>query len=85
MCDAGSGKVGSTIYPPSGRVAEEERRSGEGTFGSIFYRVFHYGWSGKMRPSPLVPRDPPRGRVKLAFLLFQGEGEVGFFTFPRGG
>jgi hypothetical protein len=29
-----------------------------------------------MRPSPHVRRDPPRGRVKLAFLLLQGEGEV---------
>jgi hypothetical protein len=76
MCDAGSGKVGSTIYPPSGRVAEEERRSGEGTHGSILDRVFHYGWIWKMRPSPLVPREPPKGRVKLAFLHSQGEGEV---------
>jgi hypothetical protein len=38
-----------------------------------------------MRPSPLVPRDPPRGKVKLAFLLSQGEGEVYLRCFLREG
>ena len=43
--------------PPFGRVG---RQPGEGLGVAAGYKV---GGSFKLKPSPLVPRDPPRGRV----------------------
>jgi hypothetical protein len=38
----------------------------------------------RKRPSPLVPRDPPQGRVKFVCDSAVGEGEGGSFYPPSG-
>jgi hypothetical protein len=47
------------------------------------------GWSCEIRPSPLVPRDPPKGRVRfISSLACQGAGAkelVGWGSMVCGG
>jgi hypothetical protein len=50
---------------PQGGSLRRNDEAGRATSSAPWRSMVRDGWSCKRRPSPLVPRDPPKGRVSI--------------------